>query len=132
MTTSAIKTAAVFPRFRALPVLVRMTLTAASLALAALLLAGPALALDLDSAKAQGLLGETAQGYLAAPSGSPSPAVSQLAASVNLERKARYGEIAAQQGITLTAVEEIAGAKLIRQAPAGQYVRDTSGTWVRK
>lgn len=120
----------VFPAARSARL--RHALAVLMAAAALMVAASPAFALDLDAAKAQGLLGETAQGYVAAPAPSPNPEVAQLAASVNLERKARYTDIAAQQGTTLTVVEQLAGAKLIEQAPAGQYVRDASGTWRRK
>ncbi len=90
----------------------------------------PAYALTLDQAKAQGVIGEMSTGYVGYPSG-PSAAVKQLGDGVNLGRKARYGEIAAGQGTSLSVVEQLAGQKLVQQAPAGQYVHDGSG-WRRK
>lgn len=90
----------------------------------------PAYALTLDQAKAQGVIGEMSTGYVGYPSG-PSAAVRQLGDGVNLSRKARYGEIAAAQGTSLSVVEQLAGQKLVQQAPAGQFVHDGSG-WRRK
>lgn len=90
----------------------------------------PAYALTLDQAKAQGVIGEMSTGYVGYPS-APSAAVRQLGDGVNLGRKARYGEIAAGQGTSLSVVEQLAGQKLVQQAPAGQYVNDGSG-WRRK
>lgn len=90
----------------------------------------PAYALTLDEAKAQGLIGEMSTGYVGYPS-PPSPAVQQLGDGVNLGRKASYSSIAAQQGTSLSVVEQLAGQKLVGQAPAGQYVNAGSG-WQRK
>lgn len=107
-------------------------LLAVAVWLAVVLAAVPALALTLDEAKARGLLGETAEGYVASPLPSPDPEVQRLADQINLARKARYAEIAAREGTTLSVVERLAGAKLIAQAPPGQYVRDANGNWRRK
>lgn len=90
----------------------------------------PAYALTLDEAKAQGVIGEMSTGYVGYPSG-PSAAVKQLGDGVNLGRKAQYGQIAASQGTSLSVVEQLAGSKLVGQAPAGQFVNDGSG-WRRK
>ncbi len=90
----------------------------------------PAYALTLDEAKAQGVVGEMSTGYVGYPS-APSAAVKQLGDGVNLGRKAQYGQIAASQGTSLSVVEQLAGSKLVGQAPAGQYVNDGSG-WRRK
>jgi len=90
----------------------------------------PAYALTLDQAKAQGVVGEMSTGYVGYPS-APTAAVKQLGDGVNLARKARYGEIAASQGTSLSVVEQLAGQKLVQQAPAGQFVNDGSG-WRRK
>lgn len=101
-------------------------------AVLALLIAwmSPAHALSLAEAKAQGSIGEMSTGYVGYPS-APSAAVKQLGDGVNLGRKARYTEIAGQQGTTLSVVEGLAGQKVIQQAPAGTYVNDGSG-WRRK
>jgi uncharacterized protein YdbL (DUF1318 family) len=93
-------------------------------------LAVPAYALDLGQAKAQGLVGETPNGYLAAVKPA-SPAVQQLINSINAQRKARYQEIAKKTGSPLNFVEQQTGKKVIDQTPAGQYVQ-VGGKWVKK
>ena len=57
-----------------------------------ILVALPALALDLNGAKASGQVGETHTGYLAAVK--PSPEVDALVADINTKRKAQYQRIA--------------------------------------
>ncbi|MGD8236159.1 MAG: YdbL family protein [Chromatiales bacterium] len=94
-----------------------------------LLLASPALALDLDSAKARGLVGENANGYIGAVQSSGE--VNALVNSINTQRKAHYQEISRKNGTPLGTVEKLAGEKLINRAPRGQYINRGSG-WVKK
>lgn len=114
------------------PSLPRLALLSGFVVLLALAFAAmsPAYAMTLDEAKAQGVVGEMSTGYVGYPS-APSAAVKQLGDGVNLGRKAQYSQIAASQGTSLSVVEQLAGSKLIGQAPAGQYVNDGSG-WRRK
>lgn len=93
------------------------------------LLALPALALDLEEAKSGGLVGETANGYLAAVK--PSAEVEALVADINNQRKSRYQQIANKNGISLAAVEARAGKKAISMTPAGEYVNTGKG-WQKK
>lgn len=102
------------------------TLVAVALAL---VMAMPAFALDLDAAKAAGLVGETNTGYIAAVQ--PSSEVNALVASINSQRKAHYQQIATQNGITLQAVEVRAGQKAIEKTPAGGFINTGSG-WQKK
>lgn len=108
----------------------RLWLAAIALALA-LALALPVLALDLDEARAKGVLGERADGYVAAVKADPPAEVKALAAQVNAARRAHYEEIAKRNGAPVEAVAALAGQKLIAGAPAGQWVDDGSG-WRRK
>lgn len=102
-----------------------------SLALS-LLLTSTAFALDLDNAKANGQVGETPSGYLAAVSASASQDVKNLVSDINKKRKKKYSEIAESNGTAIEAVEKLAGKKAISITPAGQYVQGTDGKWVRK
>ena len=97
--------------------------------LLALALALPVLALDLGDAKARGLVGETASGYLAAVKSSPE--IEALVRDINAQRKAHYQKIANQHQVGLAAVEARAGQKAIDKTPAGQFV-DTGGGWQKK
>ena len=93
-------------------------------------LAVPAFALDLDEARANGLLGEQVNGYVGIVSTS-TPELENLAAEVNAKRKAHYAEIAARNGTAVEAVAALAGKKLVESAPSGRYVR-TNGGWTKK
>lgn len=91
-----------------------------------------AAAIDLDAAKAQGLVGETPSGYLAPVQEPPSPAVEALVERINRERRARYEAIAEKNDIEVSAVEKLAGKKAIEKTPPGQYVLAPEGRWVKK
>lgn len=97
--------------------------------LACVLLFSTAWALDLQTAKQQGLVGETPSGYLAAVQATPEAA--GLVQSINAQRRQEYAEIAKRNGIALQAVEQLAGKKAIDKTPAGQFVQ-VNGAWVRK
>ncbi len=101
-----------------------------ALFLLALAFGSSAWALDLQEAKAQGLVGETPGGYLAIVKGSGE--VKALVDSVNKERRARYLEIARRNGTQLSAVEKLAGKKAIEKTEAGHYIQLPTGEWVRK
>src|SRR5262245_18210759 len=103
-----------------------------ALALAgAFVLAAPARALDLDGARAQGLLGEQADGYVGVVAAMPSPEVVALAEQVNAKRRAHYAEIAARNGTPVEAVAALAGKKLVESAPSGQWIKP-KGEWLKK
>ncbi|MGI6638421.1 MAG: YdbL family protein [Desulfobulbus sp.] len=86
-------------------------------------------ALDLQTAKQRGLVGETPSGYLAVVQASTE--ASGLVKSINAQRKQEYANIAKRNGIDLGAVEQLAGKKAMEKTPAGQYVQ-VGGVWVKK
>jgi len=100
--------------------------------LLALALPAAAAELDLAAAKANGLLGERADGYVGAVVANPSREVQALADSVNAQRQAAYEEIARRNGTVVDAVAARAGAKLVERAGAGEWVTDAAGNWRRK
>jgi uncharacterized protein YdbL (DUF1318 family) len=95
-----------------------------------ILAAQPVLALDLQTAKDQGLVGETPSGYLAAVK-SPSPEVTALIDSINSKRKQKYKDIAARNNTSLEAVELLAGKKAIEKSGPGSFVK-IGDSWQQK
>jgi len=93
-------------------------------------LAVPALAIDLDGARSQGLLGEQADGYVGIVV-RPTPELERLAADINAKRRAHYEEIAERNGTVPEAVAALAGRKLVEGAASGQFVK-TNGAWTKK
>lgn len=93
-------------------------------------LPGPAHAQSLEQAKAQGLIGERADGLIGAVGGA-TPAIQQLVNRINAQRMDQYNQIAQQNATPVQAVMAIAGKKLIQRSPKGTYVNPGDG-WVRK
>jgi len=91
-----------------------------------------AMAGALDAAKAAGQVGERIDGYVGIVDANAPAEVKALVADINAKRRAKYEQIAADTGTTLTAVEVIVGQKLIARAKPGEFVTDQSGRWVRK
>lgn len=92
----------------------------------------PTWAISLQEAKAQGYVGEQANGYLGlVKSGAPAN-VKALMNDINARRRQEYQSIAARNNTELNVVEALAGKKAIDRTPPGQYVRLPSGKWVKK
>lgn len=101
-----------------------------SLILTLILFCSSAHALDLRSAKVQGLVGETLTGYLA-PVNTTDKTVQKLVNAINSKRKAHYKGIAENNKTPLKTVEQLAGKKAIAKTPAGQFIKTGSG-WKKK
>lgn len=79
-------------------------------------------AIELDTAKADGLVGERADGYLAAVNPSASAEIRALIDDVNAKREAQYQRIAQKNGIPIEDVEVLAGKKTIEMTESGGWV----------
>lgn len=99
-------------------------------AAALMLLPQLAFALSIDDAKAQGLVGETPGGYLAAVK--PSGDVNALVGSINNQRRAEYDRIAKQNGQPRSVIESLAAKKAYELTQPGHYVQGADGSWKRK
>ena len=89
-----------------------------------------AMAIGLDAARHQGLVGEIPNGYIGAIKAGDAE-VDRLVADVNAKRRSRYSQIAKKNRLSVSSVAEQAGVKLISKVPAGQYVR-RGGRWQKK
>ncbi len=97
--------------------------------LLSLALATPAFALDLDTAKDNGWVGERYTGYLGVVK--PESGVKALVDDVNQKRTQVYKDLAAKNGITLEEVEKIAGKKVIEKTKPGNLI-DLGNGWLKK
>lgn len=87
----------------------------------------------VDSAKARGEIGEQIDGYLGVVDGaSPSSAVRNAMAEINIARKAVYTEAAASSSQPPSVFAQLTGEKQIKKAPSGHYVKDATGVWKQK
>lgn len=95
-----------------------------------LLFSQPLLALSLNEAREQGLVGETLSGYI-----SPlkqSDKTQELVKSINEARAAHYQQLADSNTISVDEVAKLAGQKLVTRALPGEYVRGINGQWMKK
>lgn len=87
----------------------------------------------IDAAKAQGAVGERADGYLGFRVSSSDPNLVQAVEVTNSARRAAYARSAAEAGTTA----DVAGARmfesqLLPRISSGQWYRNASGQWVRR
>ena len=102
------------------------------LAVGAAVGAHPAVALELDAAKAQGWIGERRDGYVGLVDAAAPAEARALVDRINVERRAAYEAVARQNSVPRDQVEALAGQKLIGRAASGTYVMDAAGRWIRK
>ncbi|HMU54239.1 MAG TPA: YdbL family protein [Nitrospira sp.] len=86
--------------------------------------------ISLEEAKAKGVVGEKANGYLGVVTSSGQD-VQTLVNDVNKKRRQAYEDIAKRNKTPLDAVEVLAGEKAIQNTQPGNYVEGPGG-WVKK
>lgn len=87
-------------------------------------------ALDLHTARSEGLAGETDSGLLAIPPDAANDA-QPLIITVNAQRTAEYTRIATRNGISMDVVGAMMFEKIYPTLPAGTWVR-INGSWSKK
>jgi uncharacterized protein YdbL (DUF1318 family) len=106
-------------------------------ALAALSLAGSAVAMDtkaaVDQAKAQGVVGEQADGFLGFVKPTTDSALKAAVQEINQGRAALYREAAQKNGVSVEAAGAAAYNQVVQiKLKPGEYYRPAGGGWVRK
>ena len=89
-------------------------------------------AIDIHSAKDQGLVGEANTGYLAAVGGSASAEVKALVSDVNRKRKTEFQRTADKTGATLEQVRVRFYELAVERTQPGHYYQDRQGNWRKK
>lgn len=89
-------------------------------------------AIDIDTAKAQGLVGESNSGYLAAVKTPASAEVQALIDSVNAKRRSAFEKTAASTSATVEQVRFRFYELAVQKTQSGNYYQDASGAWKRK
>lgn len=95
-----------------------------------MLLAAPAYALDLQQARASGLIGEKLDGYAAARSDAAD--VQALVAEVNAKRKQEYARISIENNQSVDVVAKLAAAQIINGLAPGVYYQAPDGGWKKR
>ncbi len=86
----------------------------------------------VDQAIRDGLVGETAAGYLELVSGNASSAVVNAMREINIGRKSVYTKLARQQNVAVEVVAALTGEKQLAKAPSGSKIMGTDGRWTTK
>lgn len=114
-------------------------LAAAALAAPAIASAAHAAVVRQDSravvndAKAQGIVGEMADGFVGVrDEGRMTPAIRAAISTMNAGRAELYREAAASAGTDAAAAGASSFQQRFGSIPAGQWYRDASGTWRQK
>ena len=89
-------------------------------------------AIDIHTAKDQGLVGEANTGYLAAVKKPANAEVEALIRDVNAKRKAKFGATASSTGTTLQQVSNRFYELAVHKTEAGHYYQDAAGRWKKK
>lgn len=89
-----------------------------------------AFAIDLETARNKGLIGEVDNGYIAIPPGATQEAKG-LVESVNQQRRAVYADIAAKTGISSDAAGQRTFEKRSPEFPVGTWMQ-MKGVWSKK
>lgn len=97
------------------------------LALACMLLALPAYALDLHEARSAGVIGETLEGYVAPLK--ETPEVEALVSEINGKRKQEYARISKENGQPVDIVAKLAAEQIINRLEPGNYYQGPDGKW---
>lgn len=96
----------------------------------ALILSAQAFAMDLAQGRAQGLVGEKLDGYVAAISAAPE--AQALANEVNVRRREEYLKISKQNGQPASVVSKVAAESIIKGLPAGSLYQGADGSWKKR
>lgn len=83
----------------------------------------------LGQAKAQGLVGEQANGYLGLVQNGKD--ASDIVKLINDARRAEYARLAQQNNIAVADVEAMAGKKALQRTSSGHFIL-LDGQWVKK
>ena len=97
---------------------------------AIMIVAGPAFAMDLASARASGVVGEKTTGYVAVIK--ESAEADALVAEVNARRKAEYAKISAANSQPIAIVAKLAAEQIIDKLDSGSMYQNAKGVWVAK
>lgn len=87
----------------------------------------------IDAAKAQGVVGEQADGYLGFRTSASDPALQSAVTTTNAARREAYAARGAEAGTT----GDVAGARmfetqLLPRISTGQWYRNAAGQWVQR
>lgn len=91
-----------------------------------------ALAINLQQAKQQGLIGEAKNGFIAVIKSDNNADINHLITTVNNHRKDTYHAISLSHNLSLLEVKQRAYHKAIEKTQPGNFYQDNTGSWKKK
>lgn len=111
----------------------KITTMAAAMFAAATLMTAYAADPVIEQAKAQGIIGEMATGYLGfVEPGKASADLKRRVDEINAGRLEEYTKIAAARGQTVQVVAQLAAEKQFERAEPGELVKPANDSWTKK
>lgn len=101
-------------------------------AIGLMLLLQNAWAIDIRTAKAEGLVGEATTGLIEAVHKPASAEVRALIADVNSKRKMQFKRTAEKTGTSVAQVANRFYELAVQKTASGNYYQDTNGRWKKK
>ena len=89
-------------------------------------------AIDIREAKAEGLVGEANNGYVAAVQSPASAEIRALISEVNGKRQAQFARTAQNTGTSVSQVANRFYELAVQKTTSGNYYQDASGRWKKK
>ena len=89
-------------------------------------------AIDIREAKAQGLVGEANNGYIAAVQSPASAEIRSLISEVNGKRQAQFARTARNTGTSVSQVANRFYELAVQKTASGNYYQDAGGRWKKK
>ena len=89
-------------------------------------------AIDIGTAKQQGLVGEANTGYIAAVKTPASAEVKSLISTVNAKRKNKFRNTAKNTDTTVEQVSNRFYELAVQKTKSGNYYQDPRGNWKKK
>jgi len=87
----------------------------------------------IESAKANCVVGEQADGYLGIiDAAKVDEELKRDVRANNQQRKTLYADFAERNGVTIETAAALFAEKSVNQAPSGQCIRDADGAWYKK
>lgn len=109
-----------------------MTMKRVFAAIGLIMLLQNAWAIDIRTAKAEGLVGEANTGLIAAVKTPASAEVRALIADVNNKRKTQFNRTAQRTGTTVAQVANRFYELAVQKTASGNYYQDAAGRWKKK
>ena len=89
-------------------------------------------AADLDTARAQGVVGERYDGLVVVRDKNASAAIRNMVKDINAQRQKLYSERGASEGAPADQVGRVYARQIFQSVPSGTWFLQENGQWIQK